>query len=55
VQAPLDVLGSDDDVKSMFRWFATPPSYRADFARTRSLVADVDDLPRWLSRQSDVV
>jgi uncharacterized protein YbjT (DUF2867 family) len=54
VQAPLDVLGSDD-VKSMFRWFATPPSYRADFARTRSLVADVDDLARWLSRQSDVV
>lgn len=31
VQVPLDVLGSNDDVKSMFRWFATPPSYRADY------------------------
>jgi uncharacterized protein YbjT (DUF2867 family) len=54
VQAPLDVLGSYDDVKSMFRWFATPPSYRADFARTRELVPDVEDLPRWLARQSDL-
>jgi uncharacterized protein YbjT (DUF2867 family) len=53
VQVPLDVLGSNDDVKSMFRWFATPPSYRADFARTRSLVPDVENLPRWLARQSD--
>jgi uncharacterized protein YbjT (DUF2867 family) len=54
VQAPLDVLGSDDDVKSMFRWFATPPSYRADFARTRELVPDVEDLPRWLARQPEL-
>jgi uncharacterized protein YbjT (DUF2867 family) len=53
VQVPLDVLGSNDDVKSMFRWFATPPSYRADFARTRSLVPDVENLPRWLARQPD--
>jgi uncharacterized protein YbjT (DUF2867 family) len=53
-QAPLDVLGPDDDVKSMFRWFATPPSYHADFARTRELVPDVEDLPRWLARQTDL-
>jgi len=53
VQLPLDVLGSNDDVKSMFRWFATPPSFRADFARTRSLVPDVENLPRWLARQPD--
>jgi uncharacterized protein YbjT (DUF2867 family) len=53
VQVPLDVLGSNDDAKRMFRWFATPPSYRADFARTRSLVPDVENLPRWLARQPD--
>jgi uncharacterized protein YbjT (DUF2867 family) len=53
VQVPLDVLGSNDDVRSMFRWFATPPSFRADFARTRSLVPDVENLPRWLARQPD--
>jgi uncharacterized protein YbjT (DUF2867 family) len=53
VQVPLDVLGSNDDVKSMFRWFATPPSFRADFDRTRSLVPDVENLPRWLARQPD--
>jgi uncharacterized protein YbjT (DUF2867 family) len=54
VQVRLDVLGSNDDVKSMFRWFATPPSFRADFARTRSLVPDVEKLPRWLARQPDL-
>ncbi len=53
VQVPLDVLGSNDDLKSMLRWFATPPSFRADFARTRSLVPDVENLPRWLARQPD--
>jgi hypothetical protein len=37
----------------MFRWFATPPSFRADFDRTRSLVPDVENLPRWLARQPD--
>jgi uncharacterized protein YbjT (DUF2867 family) len=54
VQVPLDVLGSNDDVKSMFRWFATPPSSRADFDRTRSLVPDFENLPRWLARQPDL-
>jgi uncharacterized protein YbjT (DUF2867 family) len=51
-QAPLDVLGPNEDVQRMFRWFATPPSYRADFGRTRELVPDVEDLRRWLARQS---
>jgi hypothetical protein len=27
--------------------------HRADFARTRSLVPDVENLPRWLARQPD--
>ena len=54
VELPLDVLGSNDDVKSMLRWFAAPPSFRADFARTRSLVPDVEDLQRWLARQPDL-
>ncbi|MFD9667538.1 NmrA/HSCARG family protein [Rhodococcus sp. NPDC059968] len=54
VQVPLDVLGPNDDVKSMFRWFATPPSYRADFGRTRELVPDAEDLQRWLARQSNL-
>jgi hypothetical protein len=53
VQVPLDVLGDNDDVKRMMRWFAAPPSFRADFARTRSLVPDVENLPRWLARQPD--
>ena len=54
IQVPLDVLGPNDDVKSMFRWFATPPSFGADFDRTRSLVPDVENLPRWLARQPDL-
>jgi uncharacterized protein YbjT (DUF2867 family) len=53
VEVPLEVLGPNDDVKSMFRWFASPPSFRADFARTCSLVPDVETLPRWLARQPD--
>jgi len=53
VQVPLDVLGSNEDVKSMFRWFATAPSFRADFDRTRALVPDVENLPQWLARQPD--
>jgi uncharacterized protein YbjT (DUF2867 family) len=55
VELPLDVLGPNEDIQAMFRWFATPPSYRADFARTRSLVPDVENLPQWLTRQPDFV
>jgi uncharacterized protein YbjT (DUF2867 family) len=55
VEVPLDVLGPNEDVKSMFRWFAAPPSYRADFTRTLALVPDVENLPQWLARQPDFV
>jgi uncharacterized protein YbjT (DUF2867 family) len=52
VEVPLDVLGDDEDLKMMFRWLARPPSYQADFERTRHLVPDLEDLPGWLSRQT---
>ena len=47
---PLDVLGDDKDLKMMFTWLAELPSYRADFDRTRALIGDAEDLPRWLNR-----
>jgi hypothetical protein len=50
VQLPLDVLGDDEDLKLMFAWLAKLPAYQADFARTRQLVGDVEDLSRWLAR-----
>jgi len=50
VQLPLDVLGDDEDLKMMFGWLARLPAYQADFARTRELVAGVEDLSRWLAR-----
>jgi uncharacterized protein YbjT (DUF2867 family) len=51
VQAPLEVLGDDEDLKAMFRWLAELPAFQADFARTRELVPDVEDLSTWLIRQ----
>jgi uncharacterized protein YbjT (DUF2867 family) len=50
VQLPLDVLGDDEDLKAMFGWLARLPAYQADFARTRALAGDVEDLARWLAR-----
>jgi uncharacterized protein YbjT (DUF2867 family) len=50
VQLPLDVLGDDEDPKTMFGWLAHLPAYQADFARTRELVGDVQDLSRWLAQ-----
>lgn len=50
VEAPLDVLGDDEDSKTMFSWFTRLPAYRADFARTRTLVPDVENLAAWLQR-----
>jgi uncharacterized protein YbjT (DUF2867 family) len=50
VSLPPDVLGNDEDLKAMFGWLAQLPAYQADFARTRELVPDVEDLPRWLAR-----
>jgi uncharacterized protein YbjT (DUF2867 family) len=35
LQAPLEVLGDDEDLKAMFRWLAELPAFQADFARTR--------------------
>lgn len=37
-------------VRAAFRWLAQFPAYQADFARTRELVPDVEDVPRWLAR-----
>jgi uncharacterized protein YbjT (DUF2867 family) len=51
VQVPLEVLGDDEDLKAMFRWLDQPPSFQADFARTRELAPDPEDLSRWLIRQ----
>lgn len=48
---PLDYLGEDEDLKAMFRWFAQGRAYRADLARSRSLVADLGDLRAWLAAQ----
>jgi uncharacterized protein YbjT (DUF2867 family) len=50
LRLPLDVLGDDEDLKLMFEWLARPAAYQADFARTRELVGDVEDLSRWLAR-----
>jgi uncharacterized protein YbjT (DUF2867 family) len=50
VQLPLDALGDDEDLKTMFGWLARLPAYQADFARTRELVGDVQDLSRWLAQ-----
>jgi hypothetical protein len=36
----------------MFVWLARLPAYQADFARTRELVGDVQDLSRWLDQQA---
>jgi uncharacterized protein YbjT (DUF2867 family) len=47
---PLEALGDDEDLRMMFGWLARLPAYQADFARTRELVGDVDDLSRWLAR-----
>ena len=52
VQLPLDVLGDDEDLKLMFSWLAQLPAYQADFARTRELAGDVQDLSQWLAQRA---
>ena len=47
---PLEVLGDNEDMRLMFEWFGRPPAYQADFAATRELVPDLQDLPTWLAR-----
>lgn len=48
---PLDVLGDDEERRTMFAWFASAPSYRADFAATQSLDPAVVTLAQWLHEQ----
>lgn len=40
----------DDDLRAMFAWFATPPSYRADRALTAELDPGLQSFERWLDR-----
>ncbi|WP_369139055.1 NmrA/HSCARG family protein [Modestobacter versicolor] len=47
-ELPLSVLGGDEDMTRMFRWFTELPAYRADLAGTRALVPGVHDLAGWL-------
>ena len=47
-EAPLDVLGDDDDRKKMFQWFTRKPAYQADSEGTKRLVPDVEDFATWL-------
>lgn len=47
----LDVLGEDEDLKSMFRWLADTPAYQADFEATRVLDRTVWDLAAWVDAQ----
>ncbi len=49
---PLSALASDPDLQAMFTWFAALPAYQADFAATRALAPDVQDLPAWLTAQA---
>lgn len=51
-ELPLDALGSDQDLKAMFRWFTTLPAYQADLTATRSLVPDLLNISEWLHRQN---
>jgi uncharacterized protein YbjT (DUF2867 family) len=51
VDLPLEALGDDDDLRTMFDWFTKLPAYRADFDRTRELVPDLENLATWLQRQ----
>jgi uncharacterized protein YbjT (DUF2867 family) len=55
LELPLNVLAHDEDLKKMFGWLARLPAYQADFARTRELVPDPEDLSRWLPRVDGVV
>ncbi|MDH6279901.1 hypothetical protein M2284_003649 [Rhodococcus sp. LBL1] len=47
----MNILGPNDDLERMFRWFADAPSCRVDFDRTHGLVPDVETL--WLARRGD--
>ena len=49
-EAPLEVLGDDEDRKTMFRWFTDLPAYRADFAATQRWVPEVENFAAWVRR-----
>ncbi len=51
-EVPLDVLGDDEDLRAMFRWFAELPAYEADIDATRRLAPDAHDLSSWLAARS---
>ena len=40
----------DDDLRAMFSWFATPPSYRADRALTAELDPHLQTFEQWLAQ-----
>jgi uncharacterized protein YbjT (DUF2867 family) len=41
----------DDDLRAMFTWFATPPSYQADRALTAELDPQVQTFEQWLDQR----
>jgi uncharacterized protein YbjT (DUF2867 family) len=45
---PLTAAG-DDDLRAMFTWFATPPSYQADRALTAELDPQLQTFEQWLN------
>jgi uncharacterized protein YbjT (DUF2867 family) len=45
---PLTAAG-DDDLRAMFTWFATPPSYQADRALTAELDPQLQTFEHWLT------
>jgi uncharacterized protein YbjT (DUF2867 family) len=45
---PVEVLGGQDDLQKMFRWFADTPAYQADIAAVRRIDPDLWNLKAWL-------
>jgi len=45
---PLSVLDGQDDVQTMFRWFAESPAYQADLRQVRRIHPDTWTLRTWL-------
>lgn len=51
---PVEVLGDNQDMQAMFRWFAELPAYQADFARMRELLPDTLTFAGWLAQQPEL-
>jgi uncharacterized protein YbjT (DUF2867 family) len=45
---PVDAIGSQADLRAMFRWFAETPAYQADLDQVRAIHPDAWDVPAWL-------